>query len=111
MKPFGFISDNGTFTTLNAPGAFSVSPKAINNRGGVFGSCRDSSGTHSFLYDDGTFTTLMSGCNIEAYGREHLSGRRLCDIRPGSRPAGNSSSRTSWLTQLTVANKLQEFCA
>ena len=54
----GFVYNNGTFTTLNAPGANLTLPTAINDRGEVAGGYQDSSGTHGFVYENGTFTTL-----------------------------------------------------
>jgi probable HAF family extracellular repeat protein len=56
----GFIYDNGTVTTLNAPGATDTDPEAINDRGEVAGTyvVEPTATFHGFVYDDGTFTTL-----------------------------------------------------
>jgi uncharacterized membrane protein len=45
----GFIYDDGTFTTLNVPGAYDTSVDAINDRGEVAGSYLDDTGEHGFL--------------------------------------------------------------
>ena len=55
----GFVYNNGTFTTLNVPGANATYANAISNSGEVAGTYTDSSFTaHGFVYDNGTFTTL-----------------------------------------------------
>jgi uncharacterized membrane protein len=56
-----FVYDNGTFTTLDVPGAvtsYGIGVTAINDRGEVVGSYFTSSGAHGFIYDDGAYTTL-----------------------------------------------------
>jgi len=51
---------NAIFTTVDAPGAANgTSASGINDRGQIVGSYSDAAGkNHSFLLDDGTFTTI-----------------------------------------------------
>jgi probable HAF family extracellular repeat protein len=64
----GFLRDaQGTFTAIDAPAAPpppgrpeppTTQPFGINNLGQITGIFSDSEGTHSFLLDDGVFTTI-----------------------------------------------------
>ena len=54
----GFVYSNGTFTTLDVPGATAISATSINASGQVTGNYCDGSGNHGFVYSNGTFTTL-----------------------------------------------------
>jgi len=47
-----------SFTILDAPGATYTESYSINASGQVTGSYRDSSGSHGFVYGNGTYTTL-----------------------------------------------------
>jgi hypothetical protein len=61
----GYVYDNGTYTTLNVPGATGTLAEAINDRGEVAGDYTDSSGGHGYVYDNGTFTALnVPGANF-----------------------------------------------
>ncbi len=64
-----FIDDNGSNTTLSVPGATSTIVRnstgaggnilsAINDADQVIGAYVDAAGSHSFLYSDGSYTTL-----------------------------------------------------
>jgi len=56
----GYLLWNGTFTTIDAPGAGSETvPLGINNRGDTVGGYADAARTiHGFLLRNGTFTTI-----------------------------------------------------
>ena len=54
----GFIYQNATFTTVDAPGALGTSIAAISNNGEIVGSYYTSDALHGLIYDNGTFTTL-----------------------------------------------------
>jgi uncharacterized membrane protein len=55
----GFLNSNGTYTTLDYPGAIATYPSSINDAGWIVGSWKDSSdGSHCFLYKAGTFTSF-----------------------------------------------------
>jgi probable HAF family extracellular repeat protein len=57
----GFVYSNGSFTTLDAPGALASSTDAngINNAGQIVGAFLDNSSIgHGFLYTAGLFTTI-----------------------------------------------------
>src|SRR5439155_22017742 len=61
MGAFAWTSRaNATFTTIDAPGAANgTSAAGINAHGQIVGSYSDAAGNnHSFLLDDGTFTTI-----------------------------------------------------
>jgi probable HAF family extracellular repeat protein len=54
----GFLYDDGTFTTIDAPGATSFTVAfGINNAGQIVG-VFDNPQNGGFLYDDGTFTAV-----------------------------------------------------
>jgi probable HAF family extracellular repeat protein len=46
------------FTTIDVPGATTTNARGINDSGQVVGTYVDSTGTHGFLYTDGSFTTI-----------------------------------------------------
>ncbi|MFZ1641753.1 MAG: hypothetical protein WAV07_10030 [Candidatus Contendobacter sp.] len=54
----GFVYSNGTFTTLDVPGATSTWAVSINASGQVAGDYSANWRQHSFVYSGGTFTTL-----------------------------------------------------
>jgi probable HAF family extracellular repeat protein len=54
----GFIYNNGSFWTLDFPGASSTGASAINNLGQVVGIADTSTGRHGFLFDSGLFVPL-----------------------------------------------------
>jgi probable HAF family extracellular repeat protein len=57
----GFMYQNGTFTTINFPGANYTVATGINNAGEVVGYYADGfTKVHGFTYDNGTFTTIDS---------------------------------------------------
>jgi hypothetical protein len=49
---------DGTFITLDYPGALQTGPVAINNYGVIVGSYYDGNGTHGFIYQNGQWTTV-----------------------------------------------------
>jgi probable HAF family extracellular repeat protein len=51
----GFVDTNGMLTTINAPGAGATFPQGISKTGEVVGT---TNGTSSFLYSNGSFTTI-----------------------------------------------------
>jgi probable HAF family extracellular repeat protein len=58
----GFVLENGTYTTLDAP-AFDNSANGVNDSGQIVGY----TGDHGFLYDNGSYTTLEVPGSIDAY--------------------------------------------
>ena len=55
----GFLLSNGTFTTIDVPGAVSTAAESINLARRHRGAYRDSSGNlHGFLLSNGNFTTI-----------------------------------------------------
>jgi probable HAF family extracellular repeat protein len=55
----GFLDNNGSFTTIDVPGATFTEAYGINNRGQIVGDYGGSGGRiHAFLDDKGTFTTV-----------------------------------------------------
>jgi probable HAF family extracellular repeat protein len=58
-KVHGFLLDQGSYTTLDAPGPTGLtSPQGINDSGQVVGFYYDAGGAHGFLLDKGVYTTL-----------------------------------------------------
>jgi probable HAF family extracellular repeat protein len=54
-----FLLDEGTFTTIDPPGATGgTEAGGINAHGQIVGEFSDASGQHGFLLDEGTFTTI-----------------------------------------------------
>src|SRR5215469_7058307 len=54
-----FLDVDGSFTTIDAPGASLTIAGGINNSGQIVGWFMDASGnSHGFLYSDGSFTTI-----------------------------------------------------
>src|SRR5688572_16834593 len=47
-----------TFTTVMVPGSISTAPQGISREGVIVGNFRDATGTHGFVFRNGTFTTL-----------------------------------------------------
>jgi uncharacterized membrane protein len=45
----GFLLDQGIYTTIDVPGAYSTSAYGINDSGQIVGSYSDAFGTHGFL--------------------------------------------------------------
>jgi hypothetical protein len=62
---------DGTFITLDYPGASETHPTAINNNGVIVGSYYDGNGTHGFIYQNGQWTTVD---NVVGLGNTSLSG-------------------------------------
>jgi probable HAF family extracellular repeat protein len=60
--PFGFIWNNGTFTSISFPGSNGTVATAINNSGQIVGNYTTVASTpqqsNGFIYNGGTFTTL-----------------------------------------------------
>jgi probable HAF family extracellular repeat protein len=55
----GFLDVNGTFSTIDVPGAQFTSPNDINNAGQIVGWFFDNGGpAHGFLYVGGTFSRI-----------------------------------------------------
>jgi probable HAF family extracellular repeat protein len=55
----GFVYENGSYTTLDFPGAQATSAFAINDAGTVVGYYLiNNTGPHAFLYKNGTFSTI-----------------------------------------------------
>ena len=55
----GFMDNNGTFTTIDFPGAQDTTAFAINNSGAIVGYyIINNTGPHSFLYQNGRFTNI-----------------------------------------------------
>ena len=55
----GFVFSNGSYTTINVPGATNTSLFGINNRGDIVGDYIDASGvTHGLLLSNGNMTTI-----------------------------------------------------
>src|SRR5262249_15065880 len=57
-RHYGFLLDNGSYTTLTTPGSTGTSANGINDSGQIVGSYDDAAGTHGFLLDNGRYTTL-----------------------------------------------------
>lgn len=57
-KTYSFIYDKGTYTILQAPGAYSTTISQINHANEVIGHYVDAAGTHSFAYTNGTYTEI-----------------------------------------------------
>jgi probable HAF family extracellular repeat protein len=57
-KSFGFLYDNGKYTTLAFPGATNTEANDINNLGEVIGYYDNNSGEHGFSYFNGVYTNL-----------------------------------------------------
>ena len=75
----GFLYRNGTFQTIDVPGAYSTSATGINARGQIVGSffveTGSERGSHGFIYDDGVYTTFdvpgagtVNGAATRAFG-------------------------------------------
>jgi hypothetical protein len=62
---------DGSFITLDYPGAFQTYPAAINNSGIVVGSYYDGNGTHGFIYQNGRWTGVD---RVVGVGNTSLSG-------------------------------------
>jgi hypothetical protein len=62
---------NGSFITLDYPGASETFPAAINNSGVIVGSYYDGNGTHGFIYQNGQWTTVD---RVVGLGNTSLSG-------------------------------------
>jgi probable HAF family extracellular repeat protein len=60
----GFLWSNGSFTTIDAPGALTTGASDINNRGDIVGAYVDvppatgRATNHGFVFSDGRFTTI-----------------------------------------------------
>src|SRR6476619_813377 len=54
----GFLDVNGTFSTINVPGARLTWAYGINDSGQIVGRFDDNIGGHGFLYAGGTFSTI-----------------------------------------------------
>jgi len=52
------LADSYAFTTINYPGAIVTVPIGINNAGQISGYYENGPGSHGFLYNGGTFTTV-----------------------------------------------------
>lgn len=73
--PHGFIRNtDGTLNPFDIPGSLSTSVYDINNRGGIAGTCVDTSGRqHGFVYQDGSFTSLdFTGPSTTIFGINDL---------------------------------------
>lgn len=57
-KTYSFIYDNGNYTILEAPGAYSTTISQINHADEVIGHYVDATGTHSFAYSSGHYTDI-----------------------------------------------------
>jgi probable HAF family extracellular repeat protein len=57
-RTHGFLLDNGSYTTVDAPGLPNAIANGINNSGQIVGSYSDAAGDHGFLFDLGSYTTL-----------------------------------------------------
>jgi uncharacterized membrane protein len=53
-----FLLDNGSYTTLNVPGAIDTLAFGINDSGQIVGWYIDAAGAYGFLLDQGNYTTL-----------------------------------------------------
>jgi probable HAF family extracellular repeat protein len=54
----GFLLDQGSYTTLDVPGAHWTHALGINDAGQVVGWYWDAIGDHGFLFAQGSYTTL-----------------------------------------------------
>jgi probable HAF family extracellular repeat protein len=54
----GFLYGNGSYSTLDYPGAFATVAQGINDAGQIVGAYADGVGTHGFLLSGGKFTSL-----------------------------------------------------
>jgi uncharacterized membrane protein len=54
----GFVLHQGTFTTIDVPGAIFTEALGINNRGDIVGDYGNASGEHAFILEQGIFTTI-----------------------------------------------------
>jgi len=98
-----FIDDNGTYTTLSVPGATSTIVQigysaggnissAINDADQVIGTYVDATGSHSFLYSDGSYTTLAVPAAISTTATQINNAGQI--LGTYSTSAGNSPSST-----------------
>jgi uncharacterized membrane protein len=63
FKVHGFLLRNGTFTTIDAPGATDSRASGINPQGDIVGFYSDNSGQHGFLLTPcGQHHTDAEGC-------------------------------------------------
>ncbi len=72
----GFLREpDGTFTTIDVPGAVDTFPNSINGRGQIAGSY-NSPKTHGFLLDQGVFTTIdVPGAEVTFLWK--IKGKRI----------------------------------
>ena len=64
----GYVDNNGTFTTFDPAGSTNTTINGINNLGQIVGTYDDASGTHAFLYDGVTYTTLTGLYAMRPFG-------------------------------------------
>jgi uncharacterized membrane protein len=77
----GFLLKNGSFTSVDPPGATDAAAFGINSRGDIVGGYESNSGIHGFLLRDGLFTTLDAPCL-------HSTGTRAIGINSSGQIVG-----------------------
>jgi probable HAF family extracellular repeat protein len=55
---YGFLLQQGVYTTIGVPGAASTQARGINNNGDIVGHFADAAGKHVFLLRNGQFSTI-----------------------------------------------------
>jgi probable HAF family extracellular repeat protein len=61
LLPSCVFATSYTFVAIDVPNALSTNPTGVNDQGQIVGTYTDASGTHGFLYANGSFQTLHDG--------------------------------------------------
>ena len=100
----GFIHDNGTFTTIDVPGATRTEAVSVNDRGEVAGSYTDSSGTHAFLASAVGKSGMCAAVTLHDLLTSDGGRTNMGDFLPGASAKGGQSAHTmSWSDPLDNA--------
>ena len=79
----GFLYSDGSYVTLNAPGALDTYAYGINDKGQIVGNYLNGSGTHGFLYSNGTYEPLNDPLGVDgtyAQGINNKGGMLACSM-------------------------------
>jgi len=95
--PFGFLYNNGNYTTLAPSGSIASWATGINTEGQIAGWFETGdSHLESFLYDDGTYTILASDqLNIKALGIND-AGEIVGEISQFTAPVAAVPEPSTW---------------
>ena len=89
-------TDDGSFITVDVPGATATAARGISNRGSITGQFTDASGTHAFVLTSRGFTTIDVPGAAATFGR---------GINERGDVAGNYSDAVTRRTRGFVATK------